>query len=64
MNKVMYPQIQPYINEALLFFNYRIMLCPNGETLSLHIVIALYHYRFGHICTHYHFVSLSLQENW
>ncbi len=51
MNKVMYPQVQPYIDEALFFFNYRIMLCPNGETLLLHIVIALYHYCFGHICT-------------
>jgi hypothetical protein len=30
--------------------------------LSLHIVIALYHYRFGYMCTHYPFVLLSLQE--
>jgi hypothetical protein len=37
---------------------------PNVETLLIHIVITLYRYRFGHMCTHYRFVPLSLQENW
>jgi hypothetical protein len=41
-----------------------IMVFPNVETLSLHIVFVLYHYRFGHMCTCYCFVPLSLQENW
>jgi hypothetical protein len=36
------------------------MLCPNVETLSLHIVIALYHYHFGHMGTHYRVVPLSI----
>jgi hypothetical protein len=49
---------------ALLFLRYRITLYPNVEMLSLHIVIALYHYRFGHMCNRYRFVPLSLQENW
>jgi hypothetical protein len=48
---------------ALLFLRYRIMLCPNVEMLSLHIVIALYRYRFSHMCTHYCFVLLYLKEN-
>jgi hypothetical protein len=34
---------------------------PNEETLSLQIVIVTYLYRFGHMCTRYRFVSLSLQ---
>jgi hypothetical protein len=46
--------------KALLFLRHRIMLCPNVETLSLNIVIALYRYHFGHMCTHYCFVPLSL----
>jgi hypothetical protein len=48
----------------LLFLRYRITLCPNVETLSLHIVVALYRYRFGHIWTRYRFVPLLLQESW
>jgi hypothetical protein len=53
---------------------YRITLCPNVETLSLHIVItlycyrfvllslciviALYCYRFGHMGTHHRFFTV------
>jgi len=40
---------------ALLFLCYHITLCPNVETLLPHIVNIMYRY---------HFVSLSLQENW
>ncbi len=31
------------------------MLYPNVEMLLLHIVIALYRYRFGHLCTRYRY---------
>ncbi len=51
------------IFKSLLFLHYRITLCPNEETLLLQIVIVTYLYRFGHVCTRYRFVSLSLQEN-
>jgi hypothetical protein len=48
---------------ASLFLRYGVTLCPKEETLSLYIVIALYHHRFGHMCTLYRIVPLSLQEN-
>jgi hypothetical protein len=35
---------------ALLFLRYCITLCPNEETLSLHIVIVMYRYGFDHMC--------------
>ncbi len=28
-----------------------ITLCPNEETLLLHIAIVMYRFRFGHMCT-------------
>ncbi len=49
---------------TLLFLHYHITLYPKVETLSLHIVIALYRYRFGHMCTRYCLVPLSPQLNW
>ena len=51
-------------DEALLILRYRIMHCPNVETLSLQLVIAWYRYRFEHKCTRYLFVPLSLRVNW
>jgi hypothetical protein len=34
------------------------MLCPNEETLWLHIVIALYRYSFDHMCTRYRYKKI------
>jgi hypothetical protein len=47
------------IQKSLVIFVFHVTLCPNQETFTLHIIIALYCYRFGHMFTRYRYRKIG-----